>query len=164
MIILAGDIETNPGPRSKCGLCKKKLQGVGQSDRMRRLRKRYHAKWSDLSVDELIMIKNGSNDWYCTSCKADCGLYSRAVLNGHKAINAMLANLFISEDDYENVLTTRCKWICPKWDFFNFSDSFFDDQLNLMCQNRFDPLSKDSNLFRQKVQKRQTLATRRLVD
>ena len=23
LIILAGDIETNPGPRSKCGLCKK---------------------------------------------------------------------------------------------------------------------------------------------
>ena len=30
---------------------------------------------------------------------------------------------FISEDDYENVLTTRCTWICPKCDFFNFSDS-----------------------------------------
>ena len=25
LIILAGDIETNPGPRSKCGLCRKNL-------------------------------------------------------------------------------------------------------------------------------------------
>ena len=115
--------------------------------------KRYHAKCSDLSVDELIMIENGSNDWYCTNCKTDCGLCSRAVLNGHKAVQCDGCELwihnecsFISRDDYENVLTTRCTWICPKCDFFNFSDSFFDDQLNLMTPNRFDPLSKDRNV------------------
>ena len=34
LIILAGDIETNPGPRSRCKLLQKKLQGVGQGDRM----------------------------------------------------------------------------------------------------------------------------------
>ena len=28
LIILAGDIEMNPGPRSKCRLCKKILQGI----------------------------------------------------------------------------------------------------------------------------------------
>ena len=75
------------------------------------------------------------------------------VLNGHKAVQCDGCELwihnecsFISEEDYENVLTTRCTWICPKCDFFNFSDSFFDDQLNLMTQNRFDPLSKDKNV------------------
>ena len=31
-----------------------------------------------------------------------------------------------------------------KCDFFNFSDSFFADQLNLENQYRFDPLAKDS--------------------
>ena len=30
--------------------------------------------------------------------------------------------------------------------FFNFLDSFFDDQLNLMSENRVDPLSKDNNV------------------
>ena len=76
-----------------------------------------------------------------------------AVLNCHKAVQCDGCELwihnecsFISEDDYENVLTTRCTWICSKCDFFNFSDSFFDDQLNLMTQNRFDPLSKDKNV------------------
>ena len=36
-------------------------------------------------------------------------------------------------------------WICPKCEFFNFSDCFFfssDDQLKLETQNRFDPLTK----------------------
>ena len=153
LIILAGDIETNPGPRSKCGLCKKICKVSDKVIDCVDCEKRYHAKCSDLSVDELIMIENGSNDWYCTNCKADCGLCSRAVLNGHKAVQCDGCELwihnecsFISEEDYENVLTTRCTWICPKCDFFNFSDSFFDDQLNLMTQNRFDPLSKDKNV------------------
>ena len=34
---------------------------------------------------------------------------------------------------------------CPKCDFFNFSDSFFSDQLNLEEQNTFAPLSNDNS-------------------
>ena len=34
--------------------------------------------------------------------------------------------------------------ICPKCEFFNFSDSFFSEQLNLEDQNRFIPLAKDT--------------------
>ena len=34
--------------------------------------------------------------------------------------------------------------ICPKCEFFNFSDSFFSEQLNLEDQNRFISLAKDS--------------------
>ena len=30
-------------------------------------------------------------------------------------------------------------WICPKCDFFNFADAFFDEQLNLDDENRFNP-------------------------
>ena len=37
-----------------------------------------------------------------------------------------------------------CTWICPKLDFYNFSDSFFADQLNLENENRFDPLTNGS--------------------
>ena len=32
---------------------------------------------------------------------------------------------------------SSCTWICPKCEFFNFSDSFFFEQLNLEDQNRF---------------------------
>ena len=150
LIILAGDTETNPGPRSKCGLCKKKNKKNKVSGKVIECvdcKKRYHAKCSDLNVAELIMIENGSNDWYCTNCEADCCLCSRAVLNSHKAVQCdgcdgcelWIHNecSSISEDDYENVLTTRCTWIYQKCDFFKFSDSFFDDQLNLMTPNRF---------------------------
>ena len=49
---------------------------------------------------------------------------------------------FISEDNFENVLTSRCIWICQKCDFVIFWDSFFGDQLNLMIENRSDPLKR----------------------
>ena len=34
-------------------------------------------------------------------------------------------------------------WICPKCEFFNFSDSFFGKQVNLETENRFVPLTKE---------------------
>ena len=41
---------------------------------------------------------------------------------------------------------SSCTWICPKCEFFNFSDSFFSEQLNLEDQNRFISLAKDSEI------------------
>ena len=38
---------------------------------------------------------------------------------------------------------SNCTWICPKCEFFNFSDSFFDEQVNLETENRFVPLTKE---------------------
>ena len=38
---------------------------------------------------------------------------------------------------------TNCTWICPKYEFFNFSDSFFGEQVNLETENRFVPLTKE---------------------
>ena len=75
---------------------------------------------SCINIDEkeLLELESGNGSWYCTNCKADCGLCSGAVLYG--------------------------SWICPKCDFFNFSDSFFVDQLNLENHNRFDPLANGS--------------------
>ena len=60
-------------------------------------------------------------------------------------INAPLSqNLNLTESEFDSVENTNCTWICPKCDFFNFSDSFFADQLNLENENRFDPLANGS--------------------
>ena len=50
---------------------------------------------------------------------------------------------FIAETQYEIVNNTNCTWICPKCEFFNFSDSFFCEQVNLETENRFVPLTKE---------------------
>ena len=50
-----------------------------------------------------------------------------------------------TESEFDSVENTNCTWICPKCDFFfNFSDSFFADQLNFENQNRFDLLANGS--------------------
>ena len=39
---------------------------------------------------------------------------------------------------------TDCTSICPKCEFFNFSDSFFGEQVNLEPGNSFVPLKKET--------------------
>ena len=41
---------------------------------------------------------------------------------------------------------SSCTWICQKCEFFNFSDSFFLEQLNLVDQNRYSSLAKDGKI------------------
>ena len=47
--------------------------------------------------------------------------------------------MLIVETQYETVNNSNCTWICPKCEFFNFSDSFFGEQVNLETENRFVP-------------------------
>ena len=51
---------------------------------------------------------------------------------------------FVTDFQYETMQNSSCTWNCPKCEFFNFSDSFFSEQLNLEDQNRFIPLAKDT--------------------
>ena len=69
---------------------------------------------------------------------------------GHKAVRCDSCDMwihnecsFIAETQYEIVNNTNCTWICPKCEFFNFSDSFFGEQVNLETENRFVPLTKE---------------------
>ena len=149
LIILAGDIEMNPGPRFQCGLCKKYCKASDRLLECEECEKRFHASCSNLSDNELLRIESGDGAWYCTNCKADCGLCSGAVLKGHKAVQCDNCDMwihnecsFIAETHYETVNNTNCTWICRKCEFFNFSDSFFGEQVNVETENRFVPLTK----------------------
>ena len=42
-----------------------------------------------------------------------------------------------------HILFEHCTWFCPKCEFFNFSDSFFGEQVTLETENRFVPLTKE---------------------
>ena len=134
LIILAGDIEMNPGPRFQCGLCKKYCKASDRPLECEECEKRFHASCSNLGDNELLRIESGDGPWYCTNCKADCGLCSGAVLKGHKVVRCDSCDMwirnecsFIAETQYETVNNTNCPWICPKFEFFNFSDSFFGE-------------------------------------
>ena len=72
-IILAGDIEMNPGPRFQCGVCKKYCKASDRLLECEECEKRFLASCSNLGDKELIRIESGDGAWYCTNCKADCG-------------------------------------------------------------------------------------------
>ena len=46
----------------------------------------FHASYANLGENEFLELETGNESWYCTSCKADCGLCSGAVLYGHKVV------------------------------------------------------------------------------
>ena len=50
---------------------------------------------------------------------------------------------FVTDLEYKTMQNSSFTWICPKCEFFNFSDSFFSEQLNLVDQNRYSSLAKD---------------------
>ena len=51
---------------------------------------------------------------------------------------------FIAETQHETVNNTKCTWICPKCELFNFSESFFGEQVNLETETRFVPLTNEN--------------------
>ena len=145
----------NPGPRFQCGLCKKYCKASDRLLECEECEKRFNASCSNLGDNELLRIESGDGAWYCTNCKADCGLCSGAVLKGHKAVRCDSCDMWIhnecsliAETQYETVNNTNCTWICPKCEFFNFSDSFFGEQVSLETENRFVPLTKRKKKYR----------------
>ena len=129
LIILAGDIEMNLGPRFQCRTCKKAAEKAVKCEDCE---KRFHASCVNLSPVELQKIESDNDSWYCSNCKAERSLCSGAVLNSLKAVECDKCELwvhnkcsFMSDSEYEMKQTSNGTWICPKCDFFNFSDSFF---------------------------------------
>ena len=148
LIILAGDIEMNPGPRSQCRQCKKYCKATEKVVKCEECRKCFHVSCANLSEKELLELGSENETWYCKDCKAECGLCSGAVLNDHKAVQCDKCEMwvhnncsFVTDFQYETMQNSSCTWICPKCEFFNFSDSFFSEQLNLEDQNRFISLA-----------------------
>ena len=87
---------------------------------------------------------------FVTDCKADCGLCSGAVLNGHKAVQCDRCEMwihtecsFVLDAEYGTLVNSNCSWICTKCEVLNFSDSFFSELTELEKQNRFEPLSRE---------------------
>ena len=106
---------------------------------------------ANLSEKELLELGSDNKSWYCKESKVECGICSGAVLNDQKAVKCDKCNRWVHNDcsfvtdfQYETMQNSSCTWICPKCDFFNFSDSFFCEQLNLEDQNRFISLVKGS--------------------
>ena len=96
---------------------------------------------ANLSEKELSELGSQIEAWYCNDCKAECGLCSGAVLNDHTEVQCDKCKMWVHNDcsfvtdfEYKTMQNLSCTWICPKCEFFNFSDSFISEQLNLVEQ------------------------------
>ena len=94
LLILAGNIETNPGPRHRCGFCKKYDKALEKWIECGDCEKRFHISCSKIE-NQLLELESGVVTWYCTDYEADCGLCSGAVLNGHKAVHCDRCEMWI---------------------------------------------------------------------
>ena len=122
----------NTGPRFQCRLAKNNCNASDKVVVCEDLENRFQALCAKLGDNKLLKLESESGSWYCTNCKADCGLCSGAILKDHKAVECDSCEMWvhngcsfvIPETQYETLQNRNCTWICPKCDFFNFSDSF----------------------------------------
>ena len=64
LIILAWDIEMNPGPRFQCGLCKRYCKASDRRLECEECETCFHASSSNLDDNELLRIESGDGAWY----------------------------------------------------------------------------------------------------
>ena len=108
-----------------------------------------------LGDDELLKFESDNESWYCTNLKADCGLYSSAVLNSHKAVLNIcqwgfdLINLHIcfneriwTQKGFEQPLEPSGSGIDLSTDL---SHTLFTKKL--LPQNRYSPCVRDRSVF-----------------
>ena len=95
LIILAGDIEMNPGPRYQCRQCKKYCKATDKVVKCQECSKCFHVSRANLSEKELGSEKE---TWYCKDCKAECGLCCVDVLNNHTAVQFDKCEMWVHND------------------------------------------------------------------
>ena len=79
---------------------------------------------------------------YTTRCKQTAGQEILAWDNYNLKEGILYRKATVNGEELEQ-LVLPSSWICPKCEFFNFSDSFFGEQVNLETENRFVPLTKE---------------------
>ena len=64
LIILAGDIEMKPGPRSRCRLCKNYCKATDKFVKCDECKKRFHVSCANQVDNESLEFKSGNGNWY----------------------------------------------------------------------------------------------------
>ena len=100
-------------------LCKKYCKATDKFVTCNDCEKRFHATCANPSEKELSSLENENEPWYCSDCKADCGLCSGAVLNSHKAVQcdklfiSLLSNILKAQITF-NLLPSKTSTITPE--------------------------------------------------
>ena len=88
LLILAGDIESNQGPKHQCGLCQKLVKRNDRAIQCDICDLWVHIRCENISKAQYNHLVNSENDseWYCSKCKAYCYLCNVIVKNNDPAV------------------------------------------------------------------------------
>lgn len=160
LLILAGDVEVNPGPIFKCNVCSKKVKTLDKALQCDDCDRWVHTHCGKVNSAEYKRLGQSDEPWYCPNCVATCGLCECNVLNSHKAVQCDSCNMWIhnscsllSDDEYGHMQSSACSWICPKCEVLNFSDSFFEELSCIKISNPFTNLRSNHSKHSSENQK-----------
>ena len=146
--MLAGDIESNPGPRSGCGICSKYVKKMEKAVQCDDCDHWNHIECVNIDVEHYILLQNSEKKWFCPNCVSPCGICTKNVTKSDPAIECDSCELWIhntcavvSPEEYMIVQATNCTWSCPKCDSDTLSSSFSSSSSNLETRNQFEVLS-----------------------
>ena len=129
LLLLSGDIESNPGPATNsCGICHKLVKRNDKAIQCDDCDRWIHARCTGIDKNTYIKLQKSDDKWHCSNCIAPCGLCSGSVHNYNRAIECDKYKAWIhtscatvSDDDYKVIQATNCTWICPTCDTANLS-------------------------------------------
>lgn len=96
LLIFAGDIELNPGPRNnKCGSCHKIVRFFDKAIKCDDCGHWIHNRCSSTDDGTYIRLQNSDQKWYCSDCAAPCGICTENVFRYNLAIECDTCKLWI---------------------------------------------------------------------
>ncbi len=159
LIVLAGDVQLNPGPVAKtrptprrCATCDKLVK---KSDRFfwcDECCMDVHPHCAGIAKNKYLLLRHDSKPWYCSACSAPCGMCAGDIFDGDNGLQCDQCNDWIhpsccdvDNETYAKLQTSNCTWICPTCNESNFTDHFFDEPYNIHHQNPYDVLYDETN-------------------
>ena len=107
LLILAGDIETNPGPKNQCGACKKLVKRTDNALCCDSCDHWVHIRCENIKMKDYkkMVESNNDEDWYCSNCNANCYLCNKQVKSLDPAVKC---------DNCNNWIHNNCSGIYTK--------------------------------------------------
>ena len=107
LLLMAGDIELNPGPKYPCGICSKNCTwGNGRAGRAINCdtcQVWYHADCLEISTTDYNALGNSDDPWYCPAC-ATCTSDSS---DSDPSFNSLSSSLYDSFSSLETDSSTQ---------------------------------------------------------
>jgi len=155
LLLLAGDVQLNPGPRNwkfPCGICEKPVKSNDKGIFCDVCQKWLHTRCIGMTDDEYSELQASPDSWSCKRCLqealpfADCSLLSVSA-SQPSSISAGALSIGMSNHSSPTILYTNCRSLFPKLDELKVLASHYMPHIICLCETWLDPTVSDSELY-----------------